>query len=135
MSLQGRKKIEVQGGMSSMTDLVFLLLIFFIVLSLFANTQQMQVDLPSTKEAQKAATPNAQATVSIDKDTKYYVNRKPILAEQLEKELLNILPTGTNKMNVILVVDRTVATQETVYALSIIKKHQWTVALSTQQKN
>lgn len=134
MAFERRRKIELQTNSSSMTDLVFLLLIFFIVLSLYANTQQMQVDLPSTKESQSVKANQPQVTISIDKDSRFFINKRLIISEELEPELLKLLRTGDADQQVVLVVDKTVPTQQTVYALSVVKKHKWKVALSTQQK-
>ena len=39
MNFSSRNKVKLEGGMASMTDLVFLLLIFFIIMSLMANNQ------------------------------------------------------------------------------------------------
>lgn len=133
-SFQGRRKIEIQTNSSSMTDLVFLLLIFFIVLSLYANTQQMQVDLPSTKESQSVQVNQPKVTISIDKTSQYFINKRKIDTQQLEIELLKLLKSGNIEQQVVLVVDKTVPTQETIHALSVVKKHKWKVALSTQQK-
>ena len=52
MNLNQRNKIKIEGGMASMTDLVFLLLIFFIILSLMANNQT-PLDLPQANESTK----------------------------------------------------------------------------------
>jgi biopolymer transport protein ExbD len=52
MNFSSRNKIKVEGGMASMTDLVFLLLIFFIIMSLMANNQT-PIDLPKPDESLK----------------------------------------------------------------------------------
>lgn len=131
MAIRSRNKISTEGSMSSMTDLVFLLLIFFIVLSTLANTQQMQVDLPSTvkKNTDNRITPKM--TVSIDADVKYYLNKELIDPNSLEDLLLQELQSGNDEQSVVLTVDKTVPTQETIHTLSIIKKHNWKVAIST----
>ena len=49
MNLGSKNKIKVEGGMSSMTDLVFLLLIFFIIMSIMSN-EYTPVDLPKVEE-------------------------------------------------------------------------------------
>jgi len=134
MALQTKRKVELLANSSSMTDLVFLLLIFFILLSLYANTQQMQVDLPTTQETQSMKITQPKVTISIDKSSQYFINKQMVSSAQLETELLKILQSGNSEQQVVLVVDKSVPTQETVNALSIVKKHKWKVALSTQQK-
>jgi len=49
MDLSSRSKVKIEGGMASMTDLVFLLLIFFIIMSLMSNNQT-PIDLPQTDQ-------------------------------------------------------------------------------------
>lgn len=71
MNLGTRNKIKVEGGMASMTDLVFLLLIFFIIMSLMSN-QQTPIDLPKTDQNIKTVTDPITATVVITEDNKYY---------------------------------------------------------------
>lgn len=50
MNLRSNNKVKVEGGMASMTDLVFLLLIFFIIMSLMSN-DTMTVDVPQNSDS------------------------------------------------------------------------------------
>jgi biopolymer transport protein ExbD len=72
MNLGSRNKIKVEGGMASMTDLVFLLLIFFIIMSLMSNNQT-PLDLPKTDEQLPKDQNNVPASVLITADNKYVV--------------------------------------------------------------
>jgi biopolymer transport protein ExbD len=72
MDLGSRNKIKVEGGMASMTDLVFLLLIFFIILSLMANNQT-PLDLPKASDDLPTDPVQVPATVMITKENKYVV--------------------------------------------------------------
>ena len=72
MGLSQRNKINVSAGMSSMTDLVFLLLIFFIIISTLVKNG-VNVDLPSSESSTSA---NPSTTVSVTEDGKYHVNGK-----------------------------------------------------------
>ena len=134
MALRSNRKVDAVPNSSSMTDLVFLLLIFFVVLSLFVNTQQMKVDLPTTQSPQAASSGQPPVTISIDKELRYYINKKLIPAQELEAALLRVLMPAEEKSAIALYVDKTVPTQELIATLGIIKKHRWKVAVSTQQK-
>ena len=70
MSLTTRNKINVSAGMSSMTDLVFLLLIFFIIISTLVSNG-VNVDLPKS-QGTTSVTPNL--TLSITADGTYHLN-------------------------------------------------------------
>ncbi|MGB0915299.1 MAG: ExbD/TolR family protein [Crocinitomicaceae bacterium] len=72
MELGSRNKIKVEGGMASMTDLVFLLLIFFIIMSLMSNNQT-PIDLPEASEALPSVSDPLEATVIITEDNRYVV--------------------------------------------------------------
>lgn len=69
MDLSSRNKVKVEGGMASMTDLVFLLLIFFIIMSLMSNNT-MTVDVPEDTNAKPETTP-VEISVVITEDNSY----------------------------------------------------------------
>ncbi len=72
MDLRPRNKVKVEGGMASMTDLVFLLLIFFINMSLMANNQT-PIDLPKPEENLPTVQDPVEAMVVITEDNRYIV--------------------------------------------------------------
>jgi biopolymer transport protein ExbD len=72
MNFSSRNKVKAEWGMASMTDLVFLLLIFFIIMSLMANNQT-PIDLPEAKENIHPVTDPVEATVIITEDNRYVV--------------------------------------------------------------
>ena len=72
MALESRNKIKAEGGIASMTDLVFLLLIFFIIMSLMSNNQT-PIDLPKPNDDIKPVQDPVEATVIITEDNKYFV--------------------------------------------------------------
>ena len=73
MDLRSKNKVKIEGGMASMTDLVFLLLIFFIIMSLMANNQT-PIDLPKTSENPPKDQNPVEATVVINEDNSYIVS-------------------------------------------------------------
>jgi biopolymer transport protein ExbD len=72
MNLGSRNKIKIEGGMSSMTDLVFLLLIFFIIMSLMSNND-IPVDLPKPADEVNPVQDKVTPTVVISEDNLYFV--------------------------------------------------------------
>lgn len=71
MNLSSNSKVKIEGGMASMTDLVFLLLIFFIIMSLMSNNQT-PIDLPEASDLPSDKSP-VTATVIITEDNRYVV--------------------------------------------------------------
>ena len=79
MKLKGRNKISPEFSMSSMTDIVFLLLIFFLLTSNSPNA--LDLILPKAKGK---TTNTQQVSVSIDADLSYFLNEKLVEKIQLE---------------------------------------------------
>lgn len=104
MALQSKNKIDPNFSLSSMTDMVFLLLIFFMLTSSFVTPSGLPVSLPSSKasniEIQKVS-------VTITKDLKFYVNDKQTSEAAIENALKQAL-AGGEEGAVILHVDESV---------------------------
>lgn len=117
MNLQSRNKVDPAFSMASMTDLIFLLLIFFMLTSSFITPSGLPVNLPtsvaSTIEVQKVS-------VTVTKDLQFYVNDKRVTKSSLEGELKSKLsgPKGV----VVLHIDESVPTREMVYVAGIATK-------------
>lgn len=129
MDLGQRNKVSVTGNMSSMTDLVFLLLIFFIILSTLASNG-VQVDLPQSKGSTGV---NAKVTVSIKPDMTYYVNSGQVEKEKLES-LLTIKMANTQDQVLYLEIDKEVPTGATVELIGMAKANEWKVMLGSSPK-
>ena len=81
MGLISQNKVKIEGGMSSMTDLVFLLLIFFIILSALAKNA-VDVDLPEGGSV--APTTQSLASIVVKPDNTILLNNKIIDISELE---------------------------------------------------
>ena len=86
MAIGSRNKVSVSFSMSSMTDIVFLLLIFFIIVSTMVSPNALKVLLP--KSAAKTTSPQT-VSVSISPDIQYYINGNLISTESLESGIIN----------------------------------------------
>jgi biopolymer transport protein ExbD len=129
--LSTRNKVKPEFSMSSMTDIVFLLLIFFMLTSNFVVSNGITLNLPSAKGQ---VVSDKTVTVSITKDLKYYINDKPVglsaLDARLRKELAD-MATPT----VILNADQAVTLEELVKVMSIIKEMNAKMVLATRPKD
>lgn len=114
--------------MSSMTDLVFLLLIFFIILSTLVSPYSLPVDLPVSKNRADA---KQNVALRIDSDLNYSVNNKIINADNLETEL-SVNLASVERPSIVLHVDQRVPTGETVKVLDIAKRNGWRIVLATK---
>lgn len=86
MNLKPKHKVDVTFSMSSMTDVIFLLLIFFMLTSSFITPSGLPINLPSSKSS---AIVIQKVSVTITKDLEYYVNDKSVGINQLEGVLRN----------------------------------------------
>src|SRR6056297_134582 len=84
MNLKPRSKISTSFSMSGMTDIVFLLLIFFMVTSTLVNPNALKLLLPQSA-SQTAASPVA--NISITGDLNYYVGTTPVKFSEIEPVL------------------------------------------------
>ncbi|HOO08503.1 MAG TPA: biopolymer transporter ExbD [Cyclobacteriaceae bacterium] len=129
MNLQSRNKVEAAFSMASMTDMVFLLLIFFMLTSSFITPSGLPVNLPSSK----ASTIEVQkVSVTVTKDLQYYVNDKRVTKGTLEGVLKSHLsgPSGV----VVLHIDKSVPTEELVYVAGIATALEAKVSITTKPK-
>lgn len=129
MDLGQRNKISVTGNMSSMTDLVFLLLIFFVILSTLASNG-VNVDLPQSKGI---TSQTSKLTVSIKPDLTYYVNSGAVAKEDLET-ILMVRMEDMSEKTLYLQVDKEVPTGATVEVIGMAKANEWKVMLGSSPK-
>lgn len=127
MNFQSKNKVDPAFSMASMTDLIFLLLIFFMLTSSFVTPSGLPVNLPSSK----ASTIEVQKiSVTVTKDLQYYVNDKRVSRAMLEGELKRLLTVGRG--SVILHIDKSVASEHLVYVAGIATSLNAKVVLATK---
>ena len=88
MNLKSNNKINPLCSMSSMTDIIFLLLIFFMLTASFVTPSGLPVNLPSSKSSTIVI---QKVSVTITKDLKYFVNDQETSFENLEFILRNAI--------------------------------------------
>lgn len=130
MALKRGSKISSAFNMSSMTDVVFLLLIFFMLTSTLVHPNALKLVLPQSK-SQASAKP--QTSVSITADLRYYVETKRVSYDELEPALAAKLGEQPD-MYIALHVDETVPMREVVKVMNIAKKHKYKLILATRAK-
>jgi|MDTG01.3.fsa_nt_gb biopolymer transport protein ExbD len=130
MAIQSRNKVEVSFSMSSMTDIVFLLLIFFIILSTLVSPYGAKVDLPTGKAR---TTEHPKISVAIKPDLTYNLDGQDVGKDEL-RALLKKRKEEVEKPVIELRVDQTVPTGETVSFLSLAKENGFSIVIATKPK-
>ena len=127
MGFKKTNSVKIDGGMSSMTDLVFLLLIFFIIISTMVNTSH-EIDLPSSTGDPSLTSP---VKVYITSDNTYFINSDltPISKDNLEPALLNLL--GENK-TIELLADKSTDREYAYNVVKIAKKNALKIVIKTK---
>ena len=123
MKLKGRNKVSPDFSMSSMTDIVFLLLVFFMLTANSPNA--LDLLLPKAKGK---STNTQNVSVSIDKNLQYFVNDQRINGEYIEIELKKAL-AGQDNPTIILRAEESVAIKEAVNVMDIANKNNYKVIL------
>ena len=126
MKLKGRNKISPEFSMSSMTDIVFLLLIFFLLTSNSPNA--LDLILPKAKGK---TTNTQQVSVSIDADLRYFLNEKLVEKSQLEAVLIQEL-SAQDAPTIILRAAESIAIKEAVFVMDVANRNQFKVSLAVR---
>jgi len=127
MALQTRNKISPQFSMSGMTDIVFLLLIFFMITSTLIAPNALKLLLPQSKH-QTTAKPIT--TVSITSNYEYYIETTRVPLSELEQKLRVILQNEPEP-TISLHVDRSVPMEHVVRVMNIAKDNRYKLILAT----
>ena len=131
MNLKGRNKITPEFNMSSMTDIVFLLLIFFMIASTLAKQlDTIEVKLPQAK----CKTENRSSiTVTINKNNRFYIDDKTVSKNRLEAQLLRTLEQSNSRV-IVLRAEKKVSIDEVVYVMSIANQNSIKVVLAVDSQ-
>ncbi|NME69668.1 ExbD/TolR family protein [Flammeovirga aprica] len=127
MGLKPENKIDPTFNMSSMTDMIFLLLVFFMLTSNFVTPSGLPIAVPSSKASKKVM---PKVYVSITKDLHYYVNEVEVPLSFLEDELKAVLPAKQEGV-VVLTVDKDVPVQHLVNVAGIATALKAKVSIAT----
>ena len=135
MALKRRNKVDATFAMSSMTDLVFLLLLFFVMASTMSSPNDIKINLP-TSRAQKVSRPQV-AKVSIDNLGNYFVaigKAKPVQVNPDDLEAyLSEIQASDSTMYIALHADEDVAYKEVVRVLDIANEHKIKLVVATKR--
>ena len=127
MALRSRNKVTPNFNMSSMTDIVFLLLIFFMLTSTLVSPNALKLLLPSSK----AKTLEKQTiSISITKDIQFYINENPVLENTIEQELKLIIK-NEQEPAIILHTDKSVSIEHVVKIMDIAYRNKYKIVLAT----
>ena len=130
MSLSQRNKISINFSSTGMTDVVFNLLIFFMLTSTLVHPTALKLLLPKGS-TQTSAKP--QTTVSITADQRYFVEQQPVNLSELEAVLKQKLGESPDTY-ISLHADKTVPFESVVEVLNIAQANNYKLIIATSPK-
>ncbi|WP_339626470.1 biopolymer transporter ExbD [uncultured Winogradskyella sp.] len=128
MNIRGRNKVTPEFNFASMTDIVFLLLIFFMIASTLVSTNAIDIVLPKAS----GKTENKKSTaVSIKKDLTYYIDQKRVGESVLETQLISIM-ANQDAPTIVLRAEKSVPVEHVVKVMDIANQNKFKVILAVQ---
>ena len=131
MKLKKRLDFNPEVATGSLNDIMFFLLLFFLLVATFANPNVIKLMLPKAHSNQTLS--KKQITLSITSDKKYYIDKRFIPASMLESELAKIKASITD-VTIVLRTDNTLTVQDLVDVLEIGSRLQVKMILATEKK-
>ncbi|TDQ24111.1 ExbD/TolR family protein [Tenacibaculum caenipelagi] len=130
MNLRGRNKVNPNFNMSSMTDIVFLLLIFFMLTSTLVTVSAIDVLLPKAG----GKTENSKSiAVTITNDSSFYIDKTKVSDANLERELLTKVGADKKK-TVVIRGDQNVPYKNVMQVIDIANRNKLKMILAVKGK-
>lgn len=128
MKIRRKARFAPEVFTHSLNDIMFFLLLFFLIISTMSNPNVIKLLLPKASATQQMY--KKQITLSIDDKKVYYIDKTPIPFEQLETELKTIFE-GVEERTVVLRVDKNLAVQDLVDVLELGAKQDIKMVMAT----
>lgn len=128
MDLRSRNKIDPSFSMSSMTDIVFLLLIFFLLTSTMAPTNVLDLVLP---KADGDTVQEKRVMVSINNQGQYFLDNEMLPKEQLESQLKALFAEQKEPSFILQAEEKTI-TKDLVYVMDIANRNHIKMVLAAE---
>lgn len=136
MAIRTRNKVSLAFSMASMSDLVFLLLIFFMITSTLISPNALKLLLPQSNHQTQAQKPIT--TISITAELQYYLETAPVgSVEELQailQQKLGVVENPEDAPTISLHADKSVPIEYVVKVMNIAKENRYKLILATSPK-
>lgn len=131
MAIKRNKRFHAEVHASSMSDIMFFLLLFFLIISTLANPNVIKMTLPKSKTNEKT---NKQfISISVNENKEFFIDKQPVNYDELEKELL--AKVGNDKEQTVVVrIPFNLQVQDLVDVLQIGVKNNLKFVIATNPK-
>jgi biopolymer transport protein ExbD len=130
MAIKRNKRFHVEVATSALSDIMFFLLLFFLIISTLANPNVIKVPLPKSDANEK--TNKQHVTLTVTEDKKYFVDKDEVTREGIEAKLL-VETAKLNDETVILRIPKESQVQELVDLLGIGMKNNLKIIIATTE--
>jgi biopolymer transport protein ExbD len=128
MKIRRKARFVPEVFTHSLNDIMFFLLLFFLIISTMANPNVIKLMLPKASSSQQVY--KKQITLSVDEQKNYYIDKDQIAVDQLETQLASIF-ANVEERTVVLRVDKNLAVQDLVDVLEIGAKLDIKMVMAT----
>ncbi|WP_353723087.1 biopolymer transporter ExbD [Dyadobacter sp. 676] len=128
MKIRRKSRFAPEVFTHSLNDIMFFLLLFFLIISTMSNPNVIKLMLPKASATQQMY--KKQITLSVDENKAYFIDKEPIPFDRLEAELQNIF-ANVEERTVVLRVDKNLAVQDLVDVLEIGAKNDIKMVMAT----
>lgn len=128
MKIRRKARFVPEVFTHSLNDIMFFLLLFFLIISTMSNPNVIKLMLPKASASQQMY--KKQVTLSIDENKVYYIDKEPIPADMLEARLVSIF-AGVDEKTIVLRVDKNLAVQDLVDVLEVGAKNDIKMVMAT----
>jgi biopolymer transport protein ExbD len=129
MNLRRRTKEAAEVSTESLNDIMFFLLLFFLIVSTLVNPNVIKLFLPNAKQSPQMA--KQPITLSVQSDKSYYINKVPVPFDQLETKLSAEL-ANFDQPTVVLRLDKSLTIQDLADVMSIGEKLKVKMVLASE---
>jgi biopolymer transport protein ExbD len=131
MSIKRKRRFHAEVATSSLSDIMFFLLLFFLIISTLANPNVIKMTLPKAQSNEKT---NKQfISLSVTEDKKFYIDKEPVAFEALESTLMSKM-NGEKDQTVVVRIPFNLQVQDLVDVLQIGVRNNLKFVIATSPK-
>ena len=131
MSIKRKRRFHAEVATSSLSDIMFFLLLFFLIISTLANPNVIKMTLPKAKANEK--TNKQYISLSVTEDKKFYIDKQPVSFEELETTLMSKI-SGEKDQTVVVRIPFNLQVQDLVDVLKIGVRNNLKFVIATSPK-
>jgi len=131
MNLRRRKRPAAEVHSSAMNDIMFFLMLFFLIASTVTNPNVIKLMLPKSDSGQSVS--KKTVSLAVTKDLEYILDKHQVKLEEIQPKLA-VYKQQAQELTIVLSVDRTVAIQDVVQIMDIANKMAIKLVLATIPK-